>query len=75
MKEPHLVNKPHSAPHTKSIESHVIVAGTANLKMCVYEFPISKVLIYEIHQDRSLARNRPKCNPFFVSLRRKLRLM
>ena len=39
MKEPHLVSKPHSAPHTKSIESHMIVAGTANLKLCVYEFP------------------------------------
>ena len=36
LQEPRLVDVPSSTPHTESIGSHVIIAGTANLKMCVY---------------------------------------
>ena len=53
--------------HTHSTGSHVIVAGTANLKICVYGLPNAKLsCIYKFHHDWSWAQKRPKCNPSFV---------
>lgn len=43
MKELQLLSVPRSIPHIKSTGSHVIVAGTANLKMYAYGFPNAKI--------------------------------
>ena len=43
MKERQLVSVPLSTLHTVSAGSYVIVAETANLKMCVYGLPNAKL--------------------------------
>ena len=63
-----LVHVPPSTPDTESTVGHVIVASTANLKMCVYELPNAKLSYIGISSSWVVEQNRPKCNPSFCRL-------